>query len=237
MPEGWASGRELHLSPSPTIPVPEPPTHGHSTSHVSESAWCSAVFIKLAIGGAELARYRAPLSLTLGNVSITLADHTATITTPEWSVSAKSRYRAGIQRGTSCATGKCHLEITMKPRIDVDSSKVAPHGLLGQLYDGDDLAIVGKTDVYKGAEMTTEAMGEGAIEGVAADYQVADKFATNFTYSRFGKSEAPPRNVSALTGAKVKGRITGGMRGTDQVVEDAKRALADVLNPEDTLGR
>ena len=35
------------------------------------------------------------------------------------------------------------------------------------------------------AEFTTAAMTEGTIEGVAADYQVADKYATQFKFSRF----------------------------------------------------
>jgi hypothetical protein len=35
------------------------------------------------------------------------------------------------------------------------------------------------------AEFTTSAMAEGAIEGVAEAYRVADKYATAFKFSRF----------------------------------------------------
>ena len=45
--------------------------------------------------------------------------------------------------------------------------------------------------------------GEGAIEGVAADYEMPDKYATAFKFSRFGKSTAPPRDATQLTGKKV----------------------------------
>ena len=46
-------------------------------------------------------------------------------------------------------------------------------------------------------------MGEGAIEGVAADYAMADKYAVDFKYSRFGKGEAKPRDAKKLSGKRV----------------------------------
>jgi len=46
-------------------------------------------------------------------------------------------------------------------------------------------------------------MGEGAIEGVAADYEMASKFATAFKFARFGLEEAKPRDASKLSGEKV----------------------------------
>ena len=57
-------------------------------------------------------------------------------------------------------------------------------------------------------------MGEGAIEGVAADYEMPSKWATEFKYSRFGKVAAPPRDVSTLTGKKVK-RVNTVAKTTD----------------------
>ena len=50
----------------------------------------------------------------------------------------------------------------------------------------------------KGVFVTT-AMGEGAIEGTVADYTVAGPFATEFKFGRFGKAQAPPRDVSKLS--------------------------------------
>ena len=62
------------------------------------------------------------------------------------------------------------------------SPQVAPHGLLGQTFDGDGVAIDGAIDDYSAKEVVTKAMGEGAIEGVAADYELpsASPFSTKF---------------------------------------------------------
>ena len=119
-----------------------------------------------------------------------------------------SRMKVGILRGTACNDGKCFVEVKLTPFVDMEHAKVAPHGLLGQSFDQDQLAVIGKTDEYKGTEVTTGAMGEGAIEGVAADYEVASKFATEFKYSVWNKTSAAPRNVTALTGIKIP-RISG----------------------------
>ena len=45
-------------------------------------------------------------------------------------------------------------------------------------------------------------MGEGAIEGVAEDYEIdaENHFSTEFKYTRFNATRASPRNVAALTG-------------------------------------
>ena len=83
--------------------------------------------------------------------------------------------------------------------------QVAPHGLLGQSWDGDSIAVDGATDDYhqRRAMLKTTAQAEGAIEGVASDYRLASPFATAFKFSRFdATAPVPPRNVSALTGRK-----------------------------------
>ena len=67
-----------------------------------------------------------------------------------------------------------------------------------------DASFIGATDQYKGVEFTTSAMGEGAIEGTAEDYEMADKLSTDFKFCRWGLKVAKPRNVSTLTGVKVK---------------------------------
>ena len=62
--------------------------------------------------------------------------------------------------------------------------QVKPHGIIGQSFDGDDVGVNGKLDPYSGAQpgppLTTSAMAEGAIEGDAAEYKMASKFATEF---------------------------------------------------------
>lgn len=48
--------------------------------------------------------------------------------------------------------------------------------LIWQSFDGDDSDLIGAHDDYlvTGGEIETSAMGEGAIEGVASDYEVRD---------------------------------------------------------------
>jgi hypothetical protein len=81
---------------------------------------------------------------------------------------------------------------------------IAPHGLIGQSFDGSSIAVNGKVDKYGfGLEMFTSAQAEGAIEGIHTDYLVRGPFSTNFKYSRFdAQSYVAPRNVSLLAGAK-----------------------------------
>jgi len=77
------------------------------------------------------------------------------------------------------------------------------HGIIGQSFDGDGLAVDGQRDDYSGhGELTTRAMAEGAIEGSASDYRVADAYTTAFRYSRFERSASSTcsaRDVSKLT--------------------------------------
>ena len=88
---------------------------------------------------------------------------------------------------------------------DADHDVVAPHGIIGQSYDGDNEGVDGAQDDYRhaGAEMTTMAQAEGAIEGVGADYKVASPFATAFKYSRFDAEKAAPRDLTLLKGKRV----------------------------------
>jgi len=98
--------------------------------------------------------------------------------------------------------GKALLNIHIEPLYDADSDVVAPHGLIGQSYDGDGQAVNGKMDDYSESEITTEAMAEGAIEGAAAWYKMADKWAIDFKYGRFNSISAKHRDVSQLLGEK-----------------------------------
>ena len=51
----------------------------------------------------------------------------------------------------------------------------------------------------KDGVFTTTAMGEGAIEGSVADYEVQAPFETSFRFGRFSAERAPPRDVSELS--------------------------------------
>ena len=109
-----------------------------------------------------------------------------------------------------------------KKRIDFTIASIgeedhAAHGLVGQTFDKDDVAIDGALDDYTGTlvsgndrighrVVTTQAMGEGAIEGVPEEYEIdrSAPFSTNFKFSRFDSLVAAPRNTKALTGKKRK---------------------------------
>jgi len=110
------------------------------------------------------------------------------------------------------------LDVAIQPLYNVDADVVAPHGIIGQAYDGDNLAVDGKIDSDKSGESTTAAQAEGAIEGTWEDYIMASPFATAFEYSRFDATAAPHRDVSKLTGEKKKidandklGEVAGAM--------------------------
>ena len=100
--------------------------------------------------------------------------------------------------------------------------QVAPHGLIGQTFDGDGVAVDGVLDDYSSDVVYTKAMGEGAIEGVAADYVIrrSEPFGTAFKYSRFGATLASPRQSATLTGvhrAINKPPATAGAVGDDAI--------------------
>lgn len=97
-----------------------------------------------------------------------------------------------------------HVKLEPLPTYKVDKDPTAPHGIIGQSYDGDDIGVSGAEDDYRnsGEELSTSAQAEGAIEGTYHDYQMASPFSTSFKYSRYDKDAAAPRDVEALSGVK-----------------------------------
>merc|ERR1719229_1666281 len=98
--------------------------------------------------------------------------------------------------------GKVLLDVEIAALYDADSDIVAPHGIFGQAYDGDKIAVDGAVDTDRGTVTTTKAQAEGAIEGTWTDYKMESKFATQFKYTRFDATSAMHRDVSKLTGSK-----------------------------------
>jgi hypothetical protein len=191
-------------------------TNASSLVHVEYNANHSLRGIVTVDGKVDLVGGTKP-KVKVDNVEVSLVGRTLTVSTPEWTINAISKVKKTIIDAPTCALGKCFLELGIKAAFDADHAIVAPHGLIGQTWDGDDIGFIGKQDEYKGNEVTTTALGEGAIEGVAANYQVASKFSTDFKYSRWGKVAAAPRDVSTLTGLKVK---RAGAAGAAGAVED-----------------
>ena len=73
-------------------------------------------------------------------------------------------------------------------------------------------------------------MGEGAIEGVAEDYEInaMNPFSVEFKYTRFHAKHASPRNILALTGLRrtmnAKEVSSGGMEGATMQGDDTLMA-------------
>ena len=68
--------------------------------------------------------------------------------------------------------GQRLLDIEAKALYDADHDEVAPHGIIGQSFDGDDIEVSGKLDARGEAESKTVAQAEGAIEGTWRDYMI-----------------------------------------------------------------
>jgi len=142
--------------------------------------------------------------ITVGGAQIALKERKLTVVANGWSVSAEvNTFPYAAQN-----PGKVLLNIAAKALYDADADPVAPHGLFGQSYDGDGIAVDGATDhaehaaMKSAAEVTTKAQAEGAIEGVMHDYRMATPFATDFKFSRFHSVAAAHRDVSKLGGKK-----------------------------------
>jgi hypothetical protein len=112
----------------------------------------------------------------------------ARVELPEWELNIAARRVWNRVEGPNY-----RLDLAMKPTVAEHQLSAWPHGIIGQSYDGDGKAISGRQDNYTEAVVVTEAMAEGAIEGVASEYRVASPFQTAFKYSRFDATMASSR--------------------------------------------
>jgi len=153
------------------------------------------------------------------NVAVKMVDGKLIVSNGVWEMSA----RIAPFPFAALNKGKMLINVAIKPLHDVEKDTVAPHGLIGQSWDGDDIVIDGAMDTLRGTETTTKAQGEGAIEGIVAEYKMAGPHATDFKYSRFNAHTAKPRDVSKLTGKRhSKGAhnvIAGASSSPDDMVE------------------
>jgi hypothetical protein len=168
---------------------------------------------------------------TVDDVAITISYSSLTVTTPEFEVVVTPMNLRQEEWGRDPfmvnVVGLHHrLDVQMKLRVPEAQLSVAPHGIIGQGYDGDGKAIDGEVDTFPASgEFTTSAMAKGAIEGTPNDYKVASKYATDFKYSRFDKDSAPPRDVAALVASgglnspKAVAGQTGGFVGATEYNE------------------
>jgi hypothetical protein len=159
-------------------------------------------FVNGTVGDATF-KLGAHMAKTVDDVAIELGYSSLKVTTPEFEIGVKPQSMRqeswGRDQFMINATIHHRLDVEIKLRVAEEKLAVAPHGLIGQGWDGDAKAIDGEVDVFpKNGEFTTSAMAKGAIEGAARDYQLASKYATDFKYSRFGLASASPRDVAAL---------------------------------------
>merc|ERR1711975_194274 len=103
---------------------------------------------------------------------------------------------------------------------------------MGQAYDGDTVEVTGAKDDYSVPDevIVTKAMGEGAIEGTAEDYEIdpTNPFDTNFKFSRFGLTHALPRNISSLTGKVITQSKSAAADNSAGAVNDMPNVTPDV---------
>lgn len=89
------------------------------------------------------------------------------------------------------------LDVSISQRVPEDEWNVPPHGLVGQSFDREPrpgrvggYPRMGREDAYPPrevhADFTTQAMAEGAIDGVASEYEMASPFETAFKYASYG---------------------------------------------------
>lgn len=130
---------------------------------------------------------------------------TLTVPTRTW------RTRALVTKGAP-HWGMLRIHMYLQPMTSPTTGLVAPHGLIGQTYDGDGRPTHGQRDRYDtldngmsarsrsgvGGTVTTRAQGEGAIEGTAEMYRIQHPHSTSFDFSRFDPVSALPRNISRV---------------------------------------
>jgi hypothetical protein len=146
----------------------------------------------------DLAVTSATGPLTFGNLTIlmrTAQPVELVVSNTDWRVTAKP----AVFRAAADGARKTRVDLAVAALADPLEAPVAPHGLLGQGFDG--LRIEGKKDGYVPDEsgvFVTKAQGEGAIEGSVGDYQMKEPYATDFTFGRFDKAQAAPRDTAKL---------------------------------------
>jgi len=174
---------------------------------------CTAPYCKDAppgVGRRTVVKEGAP-DLVVENVRVRLVRKTLLVANGQWLTSSHSTWYYPHPR-------KLRMDVAIEATYQEHLDPVAPHGLLGQTYDRDRIALHGRLDDYSrlddgkrtvsrksaGGTVTTRAKAEGAVEGDSEDYRVASDFATVFRFSRFDAVSAPPRNASALGGVRVR---------------------------------
>ena len=122
------------------------------------------------------------------------------------------------------------LEVSIRPRSQTadfhQTFTWAPHGLLGQSFDSNRLAVDGRQTNFEVAVVNMTEQAEGAIEGTYEDYIVFAPFDTEFRFSRYElRTDYLPRDVRYGYETIVPRRV--------ERVEDAVAEISDRFGKED----
>ena len=124
-------------------------------------------------------------------LAISVDSSTVTFESKEWLISIIGNPVYGRIDGP-----RHRLDISITQKVPDHLFAVAPHGIIGQSYDGDGVPRKGKLDIYPPrnvvANFTTSAMADGAIDGSANDYEMKSIFDTTFEFGRFGSKRDNP---------------------------------------------
>ena len=119
-----------------------------------------------------------------GELRIEMTFSTATFTLGNWTITVRGNHVYDWISGP-----KHRIDVSFSAKGDA-ATRSLPHGIIGQSF-ASAAPRYGLLDDYpKAGEFTTSAMGEGAIEGEAALYEMPSSHATDYAFSRFHKAEA-----------------------------------------------
>jgi hypothetical protein len=117
------------------------------------------------------------------------------------------------------------LEMSIVPRKFTPYTR-APHGLLGQSFDSNRLAVDGRQTNFEVAVVNMTEQAEGAIEGTYEDYIVRSPFDTDFKFTRYEpRTDYFPRDVRYGYEATVPRRV--------ELIEDASAEISDQFGKDD----
>ena len=143
----------------------------------SRTGTCAGHYFKLGTGGSK----------SCEELSIRVDFRSARFIARNWTIAVRGNHV------WDRLSGPAHrLDLSFSARGDAPARSL-PHGIIGQSF-ASDRSRHGKVDLYP-AEGTfeTKAMAEGAIEGSAAQYEVASRYQTSFEFSRFDAPEVQPQ--------------------------------------------
>jgi hypothetical protein len=108
-----------------------------------------------------------------------------------------------------------------------NTERYSPHGLLGQSFDANKLAVNGPETNYNAVQVYMKEQAEGVIEGIYKDYIVPNKFSTDYKFSRFDLDKFyPERDISKLSNNILKHKSDIIAEINDELgVEDYRRKV------------